>query len=100
MVNLPIGVGSPCVSWYSSVTSEFINYGLIPVEYQPLSLYEDAEPNILVTINGTPVRYKKDWLFLLKQESNTITAAIALSSILSLSLFAGDTVRIEYFSTT
>ena len=99
-IDLPLGTGTPCVSWYSSVTAEFINYGVTPMEYQPFSLYEEAEPNIVVTVNGFPVPYKKGWSFFLRNTAGVISAAIALSPVISLSLTATDTIKVEYFSTT
>ena len=100
IIDLPNDATSPCVAWYSNITSEFISYGLTPIDYQPLSLYEEADPNVIVKVNGIPLKYKKDWLFLLKVESGVTIAAIALAPVLSLSLVSNDTVKVEYFSTT
>lgn len=98
--DLPNTLYVPCVSWYSSVTSEFINYGSTPIQYQPMALYEEATPNTLLSINGLATRYKIDWQFLLKQELGETIAAVAISPKLSLTLSAGDSIKFEYFSTT
>jgi len=98
--DLPNTTHVPCVSWYSSVTSEFINYGSTPIQYQPMALYEEATPNTLLYINGLATRYKIDWQFLLKQELGETIAAVAISPKLSLTLSAGDSIKFEYFSTT
>jgi hypothetical protein len=98
--DLPNTAHVPCVSWYSSVTSEFINYGSTPIQYQPMALYEEATPNTLLYINGLATRYKIDWQFLLKQELGETIAAVAISPKLSLTLSAGDSIKFEYFSTT
>jgi hypothetical protein len=89
----------PCISWYSKVTNEYINSGSTPIEYQPFALFEDAEPNAVLKLNGFITKYKTDWTFLLKQENSVVTASIALSPLLSLSLSTNDTIRFEYFST-
>ena len=90
----------PCVSWYSSITSEFISSSSIPTQYQPLALFEEAEPNITITLNGITINYKLDWTFLLRLESSVLKPAIAFSENQSLSLSSGDVLQIDYFSTT
>ena len=92
-------VGVPCISWYSSITSEYINSGSIPVDYQPYALYEEATPDISVFVNGIYIKYKQDWSFLLKQEGINTVAAVALSPAVSLALGTSDTITINYFST-
>jgi hypothetical protein len=101
LIGLLLETGAPCVSWYSSITADFISYGLTPIEYQPFALYEEAEPNITVNVNGIILKYKKDWSFLLKKNTlGVVTAAIALSPLLSLSLSVNDEIKVQYFSTT
>lgn len=90
----------PCISWYSRVTGGYINSGSTPLEYQPYALYEDAEPNVTIRLNGIPIKYKKDWLFLLKMENDILTPSVAISPELSMSLASNDTIRFEYFTTT
>lgn len=91
--------GVPCVSWYSSITSNYISSGSIPVNYQPYALYEEATPDVSIFLNGNYLKYKQDWSFLLKQENTITVAAIALSPAISLALDASDVVTINYFST-
>ena len=94
-IDLPItGTHIPCISWYSKVTDQFINYGISPLEYRPLALYEDAYPNVVVSVNGVSTEYKADWNFVLR---STPSAAIALNTELSLILAKEDIIKVDYF---
>ncbi|MCI4436171.1 MAG: hypothetical protein JHC33_05095 [Ignisphaera sp.] len=100
IVDLPTDTFIPSVSWYDKTTLIYINSSSNPRAYQPLAFYEDAVPNINISLNGFLLNYKKDWTFLIKFDSGVYSAAIAFSTNLSLALFTGDQILIDYFSTT
>lgn len=98
--DLPTVIHPPGIAWYSNITSEFISYGSIPEQYQPFALYSEAEPNVILKVNGFIVKYKSDWVFLLKNLAGVVIASVALSPSLSLTLSPNDTISFEYLSTT
>jgi hypothetical protein len=100
IVDLPYTGFIPCVAWYNELTSQYINSSSNPIAYQPLSFYEDAIPNINISLNGLLIKYKRDWVFLMKFESGVHSAAIAFDPSFSMSLLATDVILIDYFATT
>ena len=100
IVTLPNSTFIPSVSWYNSLTAQYINSSSDPTAYQPLAFYEEAIPNINISLNGLLTKYKRDWVFLIQSVSGVHSASIAFSPNFSLALTVGDQILIDYFSTT
>lgn len=88
----------PCISWYSNITAEYINSGIVPLDYRPWALYSNAVPDMTIKLNGILLNYKRDWDFFLKTDP-IMTSSIAFTPEISLALSVGDSIVIDYFST-
>jgi len=102
LYDLPHTGEVPCVAWYNGtqILANYINSSSNPIQYQPFGLYDVAAPNVVVIVNGITTVYKRDWTFLFRIEGSNTIASIALNPNISLGLVSGNTIEVEYFSTS